>query len=188
VVFCDKPKKGGEEMKNSEVEGTLIVKIIKLGNILPDGYFIEPRHTDARKEGETGVVFSQVQTFNQGDAWFVIHDRDGRVGVYFATEFEPFSERAKIEVEAYITTTDSRTRNECIICGKDRCVAIVSFWLSVRLGIHILVPFCVDHLNDVDILKGVGKALLKEAEQIEKGVTWRKILEERAQASGAKQK
>jgi hypothetical protein len=163
-------------MKQKCVKSGLIVKITKLGNA-PHGPLIEQSHLDSRKEGETGVVASQILHLgSEEDAWWIRHDRGGELAPYAVSEFEPFHEREKIQLEAYISVSGP-VQNECIICGKPRSVGIVSFWLSHLLGIHIIVPFCTEHLNDVDILKGVGKALLLRADEIEKGVTWREIKE-----------
>jgi hypothetical protein len=163
-------------MKQEDVKSGLIVKITKL-NKAPHGPLIEQCHIDARKEGETGVAIKG--TFQYGseeNAWLIRHDRDGCLAAYAIEEFEPFHERERIQLEAFIDVSGP-VRNECIICGRSQSVAIVSFWLSYHLGTHILVPFCTDHLNDVDILNGVGKALLSQADNIECGPTWKEILE-----------
>ena len=129
------------------------------------------------KKGETGVVASQIfHLGSEENAWWIRHDRDGKLAAYAVSEFEPFHEREKIQLEAFIDVSGP-VQNECIICGKPRAVAIVSFWLSYRLGTHILIPFCTDHLNDVDILRGVGRALQSQADSIEGGSTWREINE-----------
>ena len=163
-------------MKQRYVKSGLIVKITKLGSA-PHGPLIEQCHIDARKEGETGVVASQIfHLSSEENAWWVRHDRDGKLAAYAVSEFEPFHERERIQLEAYIDVSGP-VQNQCIICGKPRTVAIVSFWLSYHLGTHILIPLCTDHLNDVDILRGVGKALLSQADSIERGPTWREINE-----------
>jgi hypothetical protein len=165
-------------MKQKDVESGLIVKIIKLDKA-PHGPLIEQCHIDARKEGETGVVAKEIfHLGSEGNAWWIIHDRDGSLAAYKVGEFEPFHEREKIQLEAYIDVSGP-VGNECIICGKRRSVAIVSFWLSYHFGTHILVPFCTDHLNDVDILNGVGKALLSQADSLERSIAWQKINEKK---------
>lgn len=164
-------------MKQKDVESGLIVKITKLNDKAPHGPLIEQCHIDARKEGETGVVAKEIfHLGSEKNAWWIRHDRDGSLAAYAVNEFEPFHERERIQLEAYIDVSGP-VANECIICGKSRSVAIVSFWLSYHLGTHILVPFCTDHLNDVDILRGVGKALLDQANSIENGRTWKEMLE-----------
>ena len=163
-------------MQQRYVKSGLIVKITKLGSA-PHGPLIEQCHLDSRKEGETGVVTSQI--FHLGSresAWWIRHDRDGKLAAYAVSEFEPFHERERIQLEAYIAVSGP-VQNKCIICGKPRAVAIVSFWLSHRLGTHILIPFCTDHLDDVSILRGVGKVLLVESDSIERGPTWQEIKE-----------
>ena len=161
-------------MKQKYVQSGLIVKINKLSNA-PNGLLIEQCHIDARKEGETGVVASQIfHLDSKENAWWIRHDRDGKLVAYAISEFEPFHERERVQVEAYIDVSRP-VQNKCIICGKSQAVAIVSFWLSYQLGTHILVPFCTDHLNDVDILKGVAKALLSQANSIEISSTWQEI-------------
>ena len=163
-------------MEQRYVKSGLIVKITKLNDKAPHGPLIEQCYIDARKEGETGVAIKGTFQFgSEEDAWLIRHDRDGEIAAYAVSEFEPFHERERIQLEAFIDVSGP-VRNECIICGK-QSIAIVSFWLSYQLGTHILIPFCTDHLNDVDILKGVGKVLLSKSDSIENGSTWKEILE-----------
>ena len=131
------------------------------------------KYIDPRRPCEIGVV-SGPANYHSG-AWLVNHNQGNDIAAYMPAEIEPFVVGEGIEIEAYASS--DLISNECCLCGKSPTILTVSFWLCFRLGTHILVHFCEEHMNHVDILKGVSKVLAEEAGSIERGPTWQEIVE-----------
>jgi hypothetical protein len=162
-------------MENDEVKEGLMVITTELLNDDPD-YF--KGNVDARRPGKVGEVSRQVMIGDK-KAWLINHNRGDDIAVYMSGEFEPYLREDKVQMETYISS--GFISNECIMCKESPTVATVSFFLSFYLGTHILVHFCEKHMNHVDVLKGVSKALAKVAGDIEMGVTWKeKISKEKS--------
>lgn len=158
-------------MKKSDLKEGLVVITTNLSERDPNCL---KRYVDARRPCAVGILCRPADYYS--GAWLVNHNRGNDIAAYMPTEIEPFVVGDGIEVEAHASS--SFMSNECSICGKRPTLLTVSFWLCFRLGTHILVYFCEEHMNHVDILKGVSKALAEKAGGIEKGPTWQNIVEE----------
>lgn len=141
--------------------------------LLPEDPDCPQNFVDGRRPGKVGMVYERIMT-NNGKVWLISHNYRGDATAYVSAELEPFLTKSNIRVETYFFK--GFMANECSICGKKPTVVAISFWLSFRLGTHKLIHFCEDHTNDVDVLEGVGKALLITAKDMKIGTTWQDVL------------
>lgn len=162
---------GGLNMKNEDVKKGLVVITTVLKEEDPKCFY---RFNEGRVPGAAGVIVEPISGGQDENLWLVCHTQGEEGAVYDASEFEPIYSEKGIELETYFS--ECFVSNECCICGKSPTVASVSFWLAFGLGTHKVVYFCENHFNHVDILKGLGGALVKKALDIEKGMIYRKEL------------
>lgn len=82
-------------MRLDAIKTGLRVVITKLKGT--DGILVTAEHLNVRKIGLTGTIKGHVPGHG-GDAWWIQHDKSGKIGAYMFTEFEPIKKLKKRQI------------------------------------------------------------------------------------------